>query len=185
MTGAILFLTVGSFLLVVLFLFLRHTSSPSSRINGRSEAQEVLNTLQVELLPDWFVDRLFSKEDWEYVKGQNAPGVPHMFDKERKAVALSWLKQTWEHVAQLMDFHVRLSRQRPDLKPSAEVKLTLEYVQFQLLCKVLAAMIRIVGPVRVRAVAGRAADMATHLGEVSEKALASLDAVVPVKVAQD
>lgn len=183
MTGTILFLTVGSFLLVALFLFL-HSSSPSSKISGRSQAQEVLNTLQAELLPDWFVDRLFSREDWEFARSQEPPGILQLFDSERKSVALSWLRQTQDCVSQLMDFHVRLSRQRPDLRPSAEVKLTLEYLQFQLLCKALAAMIRIWGPVRVRAVAGRAGEIATHLGEVSERALASLDEV-PVKVAQN
>jgi hypothetical protein len=182
MTSTILFLTVGSFLLVVLFLFL-HSSSPSSKINGRSQAQEVLNTLQAELLPDWFVERLFSREDWEFARSQEAPGILQLFHSERKAVALSWLRQTQDYVSQLMEFHVRLSRQRPDLSPTTEVKLTFEYVQFQLLCKVLAAMIRMLGPVRVRAVAERVADMATHLGEVSEKALSSLDEVVPVKVA--
>ena len=182
MTSTILFLTVGSFLLVVLFLFL-HSGSPSSKISGRSQAQEVLNTLQAELLPDWFVDRLFSREDWEFARSQEAPGILQLFDSGRKSVALSWLRQTRDYVAQLMEFHVRLSRQRPDLSPATEVKLTFEYVQFQLLCKVLAAMIRMMGPVRVRAVAERVADMATHLGDVSEKALASLDEVVPVKVA--
>lgn len=181
MMSTILFLTVGSFLLVVLFLFL-HSSSPSSKISGRSQAQEVLNTLQAELLPDWFVDRLFSRDDWEFVR-QEVPGILRLFDSGRKSVALFWLRQTRDYVAQLMEFHVRLSRQHPDLSPATEVKLTFEYVQFQLLCKVLAAMIRMMGPVRVRAVAERVADMATHLGEVSEKALASLDEVVPVKVA--
>jgi hypothetical protein len=70
-----------------------------------------------------------------------------------------------------MDFHLRVSRQRPDLRPSTEAKLTLEYAQFQLLCKMLGAMIRIVGPVRVRTVAQRAVGMATHLGELSETLL--------------
>jgi hypothetical protein len=184
MTSTILFLTVGSFLLVVLFLFL-HSSSPSSKISGRSQAQEVLNTLQAELLPDWFVDRLFSREDWAFARSQEAPGILQLFHSERKAVALSWLRQTQDYVSQLMDFHVRLSRQRPDLKPSTEVKLTFEYVRFQLLCKLLAAMIRMLGPVRVRAVADRAADMATHLGEASEALLARYDDVVPMKVTQN
>lgn len=118
-----------------------------------------------------------------FVRCQEVPGILRLFDSGRKSVALFWLRQTRDYVAQLMEFHVRLSRQRPDLSPATEVKLTFEYVQFQLLCKLLAAMIRMMGPVRVRAVAERVADMATHLGEVSEKALASVDEVVPVKVA--
>lgn len=184
MTSTILFLTVGAFLLVVLFLFL-HSNSPSSKINGRSQAQEVLDTLQAELLPDWFVDRLFSREDWEFARSQKAPGILELFHSGRKAVALSWLRQTQDYVAQLMDFHVRLSRQRPDLRPSAEAKLTFEYVQFQVLCKLLAAMIRMLGPVHVRSVADRAAVMATHLGEASETLLARYDDVVPMKATQN
>jgi len=106
--------------------------------------------------------------------------IPSLFDRERKIVALFWLKQTQEHVARLMDFHVRMARQRPDLKPSVEVRLTFEYLQFQLLCTLLAGMIRMVGPIRVRSVAGYAASAATHLGKVSEKVLADLNDAVPV-----
>lgn len=184
MTSTVQFLTVGLLLLVALFLLLR-SSSASSKINGRSQAQEILNTLQAELLPDWFVDRIFSMEDWEFARSQQAPGILQSFHSERKAVALSWLRQTQDYVAQLMDFHVRLSRQRPDLGPATEVKLTLEYVEFQFICRLLAAMIGIAGPIRVGTLAKRAVDMATHLGEMSETLLARIHDVVPVKAAQN
>lgn len=145
MTGTFLFLIVGSFLLVILVVFVRRSGLSETKIAGPTQAYEALTTLQSELLPEWFVDRLFSKEDRAFARSQEAPEILRLFDTERKSVALSWLRQTEDYVAQLMDFHVRLSRQRPDLRPSTEVKLTLEYLQFQFLCKVLAAMIRIVG----------------------------------------
>lgn len=179
MTGAISFVAVGSLLLVVLFLFLRRTSTSPSKINSLSDAHEALNALQSELLPDWFVDRLFSTQDWEFAHAQSPQSIPLLFDRERKAVALSWLKQTSEHVRRLMDFHVRMARQRPDLKPSVEVRLTFEYMQFQLLCKLLSGMIRMAGPMRVRNVAGHAVNIAIHLGTISEKVLADLDDAVP------
>jgi hypothetical protein len=185
MTGPLVFLTIGSLLLVALFVLLRRSGSSENKISGPTQAYEALDALQSELLPDWFVDRLFSKEDREFARNQEAPEILHLFENERKSVALSWLKQTQDYVAQLMDFHVRLSRQRPDLRPSTEIKLTLEYAQFQFLCKLLAAMIRIVGPVHVRTFAEHAAGMATRLGEASEKVLASLDENVPVKVVQN
>lgn len=185
MTDTILFLAVGSLLLIALLAFLRRSDSAEHKLADSTEAYEALNALQSELLPDWFVDRLFSKEDWEFARSQEIPELLQLFDAERESVALSWLRQTQNYVAQLMDFHVRLSRQRPDLRPSTEVKLTLEYMQFQFLCKLLAAMIRIVGPVRVRAVAERAVGVATHLGELSETLLARSDDAVPVKVTQN
>ena len=179
MTSAILFLTVGSVLLVVLLLFL-HSSSASGKINDRSEAQEILDALQAELLPDWFVDRLFSREDREFARTENSPEILRLFETERKAVALAWLKQTQDYVAQLMDFHVRLARQRPDLKPSVELKLTLEYLRFRLVCGLLAGVLRAMGPCRVRGFAAYAVNQATHLGAVSEKVLSSLDDAVSV-----
>lgn len=182
MTGTLLFLTVGSVLLVALFVLLRRSSSSERRIAGPTQAYEALNALQSELLPDWLVDRLFSKEDWEFARGEEAPEILQLFDTERRSVALCWLRQTQDYVAQLMEFHVRFSRQRPDLRPSTEVKLTLEYLQFRFTCSLLAAMIRIVGPIRVRSLAGRAADMATHLGGASEALLARYEDVVPMKV---
>lgn len=180
MSGAISFLVLGSFLLVVLFLFLRRSRTPPAKIRRPSEAHVALSVLQSELLPDWFVDRLFSEEDWNFTHSQNAPEIPALFDRERKTVALSWLKETRGHVSQLMDFHVRLARQRPDLKPSVEAKLTLEYLQFRLVCTLLAGMIRTMGPCRVRSVAGYAVNLATHLGAESEKVLTSLDDAVAV-----
>jgi hypothetical protein len=181
MSGAIPFLTVGSLLLIVLFLFLRRSVTLPGKIKDLSDAHEALNALQSELLPDWFVDRLFSEEDWKFAHRHAQSHIPSIFDRERKTVALSWLKQTQEHVARLMDFHLRMARRRPDLKPSVEVKLTFEYAQFQLLCKLLAGMIRMVGPIRVRSLAGYAASAATHLGKVSEKVLADLNDAVPVR----
>ena len=180
MSGAISFLVLGSLLLVVLFLFLRHSSTIPAKIKRPSEAHEALSVLQSELLPDWFVDRLFSEEDWNFARNQDAPEVPGLFDRERKTVALSWLKETRRHVSQLMDFHVRLARQRPDLKPSVEAKLTLEYLQFRLACSLLAGMIRTIGPCQVRSLAGYAVNLATHLGAVSEKVLTSLDDAIAV-----
>ncbi|MCI0627694.1 MAG: hypothetical protein L0387_39595 [Acidobacteria bacterium] len=181
MTAAISFVAIGSLLLIVLFLFLRFSSASPATTKGASDAHESLNALQSELLPDWFVGRLFSEEDWKFAHGQ-AADTGSLFDRQRKTVALSWLKQTQEHVARLMDFHLRTARQRPDLKPSAEIKITLEYVQFQLLCKLLAGMIRMAGPMRVRTVAGHAVNIATHLGTISERSLADLDDAVAVNV---
>lgn len=181
MTGAIPFLTIGSLLLVVLFLFLRRTVTSPGKTKDLSDAREALNALQSELLPDWFVDRLFSEQDWKFARGHASSHIPSLFDRERKIVALSWLKQTQEHVARLMDFHLRMARQRSDLKPLVEIKLTFEYVQFQLLCMLLAGLIRMVGPIRVRSLAGYAASAATRLGKVSEKVLADLNNAVPVR----
>lgn len=181
MTAAISFVAVGCLLLIVLFLFLRFSSASPTTTKGTADAHESLNALQSELLPDWFVGRLFSEEDWKFAHGQ-AADTGFLFERERKTVALSWLKQTQEHVARLMDFHLRAARQRSDLKPSAEIKVTLEYMRFQLLCKLLSGMIRMAGPMRVRNVAGHAVNIALHLGTISERALADLDDAVSVNV---
>lgn len=185
MTGTLLFLVVGSFLLVVLYVYVRRSGSSDNKIAGPAQAYQALKTLQLELLPDWFVDRLFSGEDWEFARSQRVPEVLRLLDAERKSVALSWLRQTRDYVTKLMDYHVTLSRQRPDLKPSTEIGLTMEYMRFQVVCRLLAAMIRVLGPAHVRALAERAAGMATHLGDVSETLLARLDDVAPVNATQN
>ena len=180
MTGTIIFFVLGTALLVVLFFSFRRGVPSPAKIKDLSAAHEVLSTLQSELLPDWFVDRLFSKEDWQFAQNQDCHEIAPLFDRERKAVALSWLGQTREHVAQLMDFHLRLARERPDLKPSIEVKLSLEYAQFQMLCGLLASLIRTLGPVRVRSLVGFAVNAAANLGKVSEKVLSDLNGGVTV-----
>jgi hypothetical protein len=98
MTGAILFVAVGSFLLIALFAFLRRSDSAEHKLAGPTEAHEALNALQSELLLDWFVDRLFSKEDWEFASSQEPPEIVRLFEAERKLVALSWLRQTQDYV---------------------------------------------------------------------------------------
>lgn len=178
MISAASFVALGSLLLVVLFILLRHSAKPVRRISNVPDARDTVRALQSELLPGWFVERLFSKEDQIFVYSEGSVDISRLFDIERKAVALSWLKQTQEYLARLMDFHARLVRQRADLKPTAEFKLTLEYIQVYVVCKMLAGMIRLVGPVRVRSLGVRAVGMATQLGSMSEKLLAELDAAV-------
>lgn len=178
MIGVASFVVLGSLVLVVLFILFRRGMVPARSISNVPDARDTVNTLQSELLPDWFVERLFSKEDQIFAHGADSLDISRLFDSERRTVALSWLKQTQEYVAQLMDFHARLARQRPDLRPTAEFKLTLEYVQFYLVCKILAGTIRLVGPIRVRSLAVRAVEMATQLGSISEKLLTELDAAV-------
>ena len=93
----LLAVAVGLNLVALLLIWLqRKAGLPASR-RDMSEAQEALRIAQVELPPRALGERIFATPDWEFISIQSPLRIQRMFLQERKAVALSWLRQTREH----------------------------------------------------------------------------------------
>src|SRR5580698_11580703 len=69
MIGLVLYLLVGVGLLVVLWVLARRERAPVEGC-GRQfvEARQALRTLQLGLLPDSLIERIFDPEDFRFVK---------------------------------------------------------------------------------------------------------------------
>lgn len=111
-----------------------------------AEAEAVIRLLGVNLPRQDLVARIFSEEDYQFVAEFGPPGPLQEFLEDRKRIALLWLQEVRANVQLLMGFYRKAARTNPDLVPSTEARILLQYLGFRLACWFLAVMIRLQGP---------------------------------------
>lgn len=169
------FLAIGLLLLTLLLLLAQRSTRPSAFSRERSVAREALTALQLEFPPRDLVERIFASQDWDFVSNQTRVQIRHTFLQERKAIALSWLRQTRKQAGRLMDFHLSAVRRNINLSPAVEIKLAANYLLFLLVCQFLLGLIWLRGPFGARRLVGYAVGVAEQLWFVSAQLLSSLD----------
>ena len=94
MIQLIISLVVGLALAVSLYFFARRVK-PSAEGSAQQlrEARQTLDSLQFALLPNDLVERIFAREDLEYVLSAAPPDVQCLFLKDRKNIALAWVRR--------------------------------------------------------------------------------------------
>ena len=141
-----------------------------------SEVQQALTEVQLEMPPKIIGAKIFSEEDWSFIRTHTDPPIQRIFLEERKALAISWLRQVRGIVGLLMKFHRTAVRGNVSLSPAIELRLAFDYLFFLLTFQVLCAMIRVQGPF----VAGRFAtftvSFADQLSYLSGHILVGMDA---------
>jgi hypothetical protein len=171
MSQLLAFLLIGLLFIFLLLLWALRTNRSPSHSGGDSE---------ISLEEFWrpslmLVDRIFSSQDWDFVRKEATHEVQKEFLRERKSVALLWLKQTRRDAESLMKFHRRTIRRNIELKPSLEIRLAVDYLAFLFLCTVLQMLIRARGPFRTRRMAGHAFGAAKELWSLSAQLVFGLD----------
>jgi len=111
-----------------------------------AEAEAVIRLLGVNLPRQDLVARIFSEEDYQFVAEFGPPGFLQEFLEDRKRIALLWLQEVRMNVRMLMDFYRKAARTNPDLVPSTEARILVQYLGFRLACWFLTMMIRLQGP---------------------------------------
>ncbi len=171
MTGAWPFLVLGLFLLILVILLLQR-AIPSDRDPAQSsEDGETQVALFVESFPQQLADRLFGSEDWEFIAKQESRRVKRLFLQQRTALALSWLRGARANATQLMRVHSATARKNSRLEPLVELKVIADYFVFQMLCQMIAAIIRVRGPVAMGRLVGYADALSERLYEVITRVL--------------
>jgi hypothetical protein len=169
----VLFLLIGAGLFVSLYLM----GGRSPRAEGSAQellnARQALNTLQSGLLSPEMVERIFAKEDFEYVTGSPMQ-VRDLFLAERRKIALSWVTQMRAQIFNLKRFHLGSARFHAGLRLRTEMRLAGEFVVLLCMCRALQFVLYFWGPYAAPAMVGRAAATAGRVCEVSEKSLSFL-----------
>jgi hypothetical protein len=93
------------------------------------------------------VSRIFSRADWEFVRGLKAGGIERLFERERKRVALVWVRQTSAIIRKVMREHAAAARQSENLKFSMEINILAQFFALMAVCGTLSMAIQIAGPV--------------------------------------
>jgi hypothetical protein len=129
------------------------------------EGQGIVEEPQLEgrilQCPREFAAQVFSRQDWEYVRGIQEAGIAQLFRHERKRVALLWVRQISALMRQVMREHAEAARESRDLKFGTEAKIFLSYAGLRMICGWMFISIRVAGPVWL----GGMADYAQRLSE--------------------
>jgi len=173
MSHLIAFLLFGVLFIALLLLW----ALRARKFAGRGEVDSGALLMEGLLRPSpGLAERIFDDQDWRFVSSQTGPDIQKTFLRERRNIALSWLRQTRSQAGQLMRFHRSAVRHHVELKTSLEMKLAANYLAFLMLCGILQALIRMRGPFRAQKMAGHALGVANRLWAISEQLLAGLNA---------
>lgn len=171
MIGAWPFLVLGSFLLILVILLLQR-AIPSEHVPAESpEDGETQVALFVESFPQQLADRLFGSEDWEFIAKQESRRIKRLFLQQRTALALCWLRGARANATQLMRVHSATARKNSRLEPLVELRVIADYFVFQMLCRVIALVISLRGPVAMGRLVRYADGLSERLHEVITKML--------------
>jgi hypothetical protein len=96
--------------------------------------------------PEEFVFRVFSREDWDFVRKLKADDIERLFEKERKKVALVWVRQTSVMIRRLMREHASAARQSKNLEFSTEINILSQFLISMVACGMLSLAIQVAGP---------------------------------------
>jgi hypothetical protein len=106
-----------------------------------------------EPCPEEFVYRVFSRGDWEFVRGLKAGNIERLFEQERKKVALVWVRQTSATIGKVIHKHAEAARQSKNLEFSTEINILAQFLTLKVVCGILFIAIQTAGPVRLSGLA--------------------------------
>jgi hypothetical protein len=96
-------------------------------VDDYSGARAALDSLFLETSA---IKRIFAEDDMEFISETATADVKRFFVKERKRLAIQWLRLTQKQVTQLMDVHLKLASYTYEPSPRYEFRLTADYLCF-------------------------------------------------------
>ncbi|HEY2462327.1 MAG TPA: hypothetical protein VGI16_16075 [Candidatus Acidoferrum sp.] len=155
-------IVIGILLMAMLFFL---TARDWVEKRKRTEEAKLTEADETAGCPEGFVERIVSRDDWEFVHKTGSPGLENLFRKERKDVALTWVRETASGIREIMKQHSAYARQSADLDAGTEAKIMFLYGELRVLCGALTLLIHIAGPMHARGLAGYASKLSQRMGE--------------------
>jgi hypothetical protein len=169
MIPALFSIMVGALLLGILTYWA--FSRPWSASESRSSTADTSKALRLELPPVDLIERALDPRDLAFVRKESSAETVRLFEQERRALAISWLRHTRRQVGRLMSYHAGAVRQNINLRPALEIKLGLHYVRFLVVYQLILGLSYIRGPFQIRPVMGYVIGVTAQLRGVSDKLL--------------
>jgi hypothetical protein len=131
MIGLLVFLG-ASVALVLLLLVVKHPATSEEVPVG---------------LPDRAImERILAPEDSRYIASLRLPRVYRLFQRERRVLALAWLRAIRAEATRIFGLHTRAVRQTQDVRPMMEVRVACSFALFMLNYAVIVGLVRWYGP---------------------------------------
>jgi hypothetical protein len=121
-----------------------------------------------EVCPAEFVHHIFSPVDWRYVRAMKSKEMEKLFRKERRSVALVWVRQTSSTIRRIMREHAAAARQSTNLEPATELKIFLQFAALLATCGAIRLGIDLAGPMRIGGLARYAHNLAQGIAEAEQ-----------------
>jgi hypothetical protein len=131
----------GAVLLLLLLAVLIKGWLASRSLESSADIEDV-----TEPCPEEFITRVFSSSDWDFVRGVKSPIIKDLFQRERKKVALVWIRQTSKGIRQVLRQHTTAARQSQNLEPLTEFKIVSQFLALIAACSVLSLCVHVAGP---------------------------------------
>ena len=121
-----------------------------------------------EWCPEEFVSRIFSRSDWDFVRGVRCAGVERLYRRERRQVAAVWVRQTSAAIRRVMREHAEAARQSSNLNVSVEINILAQYLALVATCTLLSMAIQVVGPLWLGGLAQFTQRLAIRVAKLQE-----------------
>lgn len=155
MSGLIPIVFLGALILIfsgrLLVQWSRRSHAQAVTIENYSQARAALDSMFVETAA---IKRIFAGEDMAFISRTGTRDVQSFFLKERKGLAIQWLRMTQRQVASLMDIHLKLASYTYEPSPRFEFALTANYLCFILVSNVLLILFWLRGPFETAKILG-------------------------------
>ena len=176
MISLIFFLCIGAGFLILLYALARRNHAPAEgSAHHFVEARGSLQTLQQGLLPRGLIDRIFDRQDLDFVAGERSADIQGMFLAERKRISLQWVRRVRLEILNLMRFHRGFSRFHSQISLPTELRLAVDFAGLLLACRMLETIFYFRGPYAAPRMVKATASLAARLCTASEKSLAFLN----------
>lgn len=144
----------------------------TARALGREPEDSMSEPGTSGLCPAECIERIFSEEDRTFVAELKSRSVERLFERERKTVALLWVRQTARAIRQVMREHAEAARRSADVQLGTELRLLAQYGGSMLVCGALLLLIQLGGPLWLRGLAAYAQRLSQGISD-AQRALAT------------
>jgi hypothetical protein len=180
MIGLMPIVLLGTLILVfsgrLLLQWSKNRHAQPVTIEDFSRARAVLDSMSLEAMA---TQKIFAIDDMEFISRDATLEVQRFFMKERRALAIRWLRLTQKQVAQLMDVHLKLASYTFEPSPSFELRLTVNYLCFVVISNALLMLVGLRGPFKAVRIVGYTLGVAEYFCYVFNTRLDKTD---PVKL---
>jgi hypothetical protein len=125
-------------------------------------------------LPDRAImERILAPEDAAYIASLRLPRVHRLFLRERRRLALRWLRAIRAEATRLFGLHTGAVRQTHDVRPMMEVRIACSFAVFMLNYAVIVGLVQWHGPFRTGAILRLFDSLSGAMGRLSRQLAAS------------
>lgn len=141
-------LGIAAALLVLLWLTGRRRLPELPGLEGNAPGD---SEYLVRLPPPGLLGRCLSAEDVAFAASLESPPVLRLLLRERRRLALLWLRMTKQEARRLFGLHVRAVRHATDLRPAREAYLLIQFGLFLMVYEIIVGLVAMYGPFRTQA----------------------------------